>query len=199
MRPALETYKIGPPFCLCLTQGFKTSFSQILLEDLEIYNVATPRIKRIEQVVPYPIDTGAGGVLPWIRWCRQPFETAIFAPLGSCFYDGHNLFKRESRSCEGSAHWCFCAKQIQGLEKYTYFFFQQPWRNSTLPAPWKPAEKDDQTHRPKPSTTKVSIADPRAADCPLVAVSDQFEVLTGYAREDACSGSFGLCQVLLGI
>ena len=67
MRPALETYKIGPPFCLCLTQGFKTSFSQILLEDLEIYNVATPRIKRIEQVVPYPIDTGAGGVLPWIR------------------------------------------------------------------------------------------------------------------------------------
>eukprot|EP00435_Cladocopium_sp_Y103_P059807 s467_g21.t1 len=39
----------------------------------------------------------------------------------------------------------------------------------------------------------VSIADPRATDCPLVAVSDQFEVLTGYAREDACSGSCKGC------
>lgn len=31
---------------------------------------------------------------------------------------------------------------------------------------------------------KVSIADPRANDCPLVAVSDQFEQLTGYSREE---------------
>jgi len=30
----------------------------------------------------------------------------------------------------------------------------------------------------------VSIADPRANDCPLVAVSDQFEQLTGYSREE---------------
>jgi len=30
----------------------------------------------------------------------------------------------------------------------------------------------------------VSIGDPRADDCPLVAVSDQFEALTGYSREE---------------
>ncbi|CAK8986789.1 Phototropin-2 (Defective in chloroplast avoidance protein 1) (Non-phototropic hypocotyl 1-like protein 1) (AtKin7) (NPH1-like protein 1) [Durusdinium trenchii] len=30
----------------------------------------------------------------------------------------------------------------------------------------------------------VSIGDPRADDCPLVAVSDEFEVLTGYSREE---------------
>jgi len=33
-------------------------------------------------------------------------------------------------------------------------------------------------------TFAVSIGDPRADDCPLVAVSDQFEVLTGYSREE---------------
>ena len=68
---------------------------------------------------------------------------------------------------------------------HTNVWFTNNWMNRTRNS-GKSSGKSRCQDRYVFGRSKVSIGDPRADDCPLVAVSDEFEVLTGYSREEPC-------------